>query len=113
YRYTWLATPIKISIYIRDPLPIAYRSGWMNSMRFKKFYATVSELARNYSHQNAFHLLHRLPHPTELHSNHRFKPLAQFEIDDFIKFEEPQTEPLDLSMSRTYMGIHKFVELQT
>ncbi|EJD73389.1 zinc finger protein [Loa loa] len=106
-------------------------------MRFKKFYATVSELARNYSHQNAFHLLHRLPHPTELHSNHRFKPLAQFEIDDFIKFEEPQTEPLDLSMtrmiekrigpsdlslqrepldlsmSRTHMGIHKFEEPQT
>uniref|UniRef100_A0A1I7W1J6 Uncharacterized protein n=1 Tax=Loa loa TaxID=7209 RepID=A0A1I7W1J6_LOALO len=24
----------------------------------------------------------------------------------------PQTEPLDLSMSRTYMGIHKFVKLQ-
>ncbi|EJD74127.1 zinc finger protein, partial [Loa loa] len=65
-----------------------------------------------------------------------FKPLAQFEIDDFIKFEEPQTkpldlsmtrmierrigpsdlspqtEPLDLSMSRTHMGIHKFEEPQ-
>ncbi|EFO12265.1 hypothetical protein LOAG_16268, partial [Loa loa] len=26
---------------------------------------------------------------------------------------EPQTEPLDLSISRPYMGIHKFVELQT